>query len=213
MGEIVLYDQLAQQGAMKAIETLGNTFARSQMFGLSTPQQGQVVAMACLVERKSPLDIMKTYHVIEGTLSKRAEKMLAEFQARGGRLKFVEHTDEACEIVFTHPEYQPDGLTIRFELKDLIAKGVAKGKDGIKTNYKKSPRQMLRARCISDGIRAVDPEVVCGTYTPEEVSDFSEKHGAKLAARWSRRRNPRACCRLKASNQSQQAMRPPVSLP
>jgi hypothetical protein len=31
---------------------------------------------------------------------------------------------------------------------------------------------MLRARCISEGIRAVYPGCVVGVYTPEEVQDF-----------------------------------------
>jgi hypothetical protein len=32
---------------------------------------------------------------------------------------------------------------------------------------------MLRARCISEGIRTVFPGVVVGTYTPEEAEDMS----------------------------------------
>jgi hypothetical protein len=34
---------------------------------------------------------------------------------------------------------------------------------------------MLRARCISEGIRTVYPSSVVGTYTPEEVQDFEPK--------------------------------------
>ena len=32
---------------------------------------------------------------------------------------------------------------------------------------------MLRARCVSEGIRSVYPGCVVGVYTPEEVQDFS----------------------------------------
>jgi hypothetical protein len=32
---------------------------------------------------------------------------------------------------------------------------------------------MLRARCISEGIRTVFPGVVVGTYTPEEAEDMA----------------------------------------
>jgi hypothetical protein len=38
--------------------------------------------------------------------------------------------------------------------------------------WKSYPRQMLRSRCISEGIRTVFPGVVVGTYTPEEVQDM-----------------------------------------
>jgi hypothetical protein len=41
-----------------------------------------------------------------------------------------------------------------------------------KDNYKKFPRQMLRARVISEGVRAVYPGVLQGMYTPEEVGEF-----------------------------------------
>jgi hypothetical protein len=39
--------------------------------------------------------------------------------------------------------------------------------------WKSYPRQMLRSRCISEGIRTVFPGVVVGTYTPEEVEDMA----------------------------------------
>jgi hypothetical protein len=41
-----------------------------------------------------------------------------------------------------------------------------------KDNWRNYPRAMLRARCISEGIRAVYPGCVVGVYTPEEVQDF-----------------------------------------
>lgn len=41
-----------------------------------------------------------------------------------------------------------------------------------KDNWRNYPRAMLRARCISEGIRSVYPGCVVGTYTPDEVEDF-----------------------------------------
>ena len=41
--------------------------------------------------------------------------------------------------------------------------------------WHKYPRQMLRARVISEGIRAVYPGGCSGFYTPEEVADFDQK--------------------------------------
>ena len=38
--------------------------------------------------------------------------------------------------------------------------------------WQQYPRAMLRARLLSEGIRTVFPEVVCGVYTPEEVMDI-----------------------------------------
>lgn len=44
-----------------------------------------------------------------------------------------------------------------------------------KDTWKQYPRQMLRARVISEGIRTVYPGVAVGVYTPEEVQDFDTK--------------------------------------
>jgi hypothetical protein len=49
-----------------------------------------------------------------------------------------------------------------------------------KENWRNYPRAMLRARCISEGIRTVFPACVAGVYTPEEVQDFSPPKGAKV---------------------------------
>jgi hypothetical protein len=51
--------------------------------------------------------------------------------------------------------------------------GVAMGKSGLKDNWRKFPRQMLTARCISEAIRLLMPQIVSGVYTPEEVQDFT----------------------------------------
>jgi hypothetical protein len=44
---------------------------------------------------------------------------------------------------------------------------------GGKDMWTKYPRQMLRARVISEGVRACYPAVLDGMYTPEEVVDMS----------------------------------------
>jgi hypothetical protein len=38
--------------------------------------------------------------------------------------------------------------------------------------WEKYPRQMLRARVISEGCRAIAPSATSGFYTPEEVREF-----------------------------------------
>ncbi len=40
-----------------------------------------------------------------------------------------------------------------------------------KSNYKKYPKEMMRARCLSSGVRAYFPEVLMGMYTDMEMSD------------------------------------------
>ena len=45
--------------------------------------------------------------------------------------------------------------------------------------WKSYPRQMLRARCISEGIRTVYPGCIVGVYTPEEVQDMEPPREVK----------------------------------
>ena len=44
-----------------------------------------------------------------------------------------------------------------------------------KDTWKQYPRQMLRSRVISEGVRTMYPGVADGIYTPEEVQDFDTK--------------------------------------
>ncbi len=39
--------------------------------------------------------------------------------------------------------------------------------------WKKFPRQMLKARCISEAVRGIFPAVLSGLYAPEEVQEFA----------------------------------------
>jgi hypothetical protein len=51
---------------------------------------------------------------------------------------------------------------------------------GSKDNWKSYPRQMLRARVISEGVRATFPAVLNGMYTPEEVGEFDSLRPTRL---------------------------------
>ena len=173
---ITIYDRLAEQNAMQAVEMMGNAIARCGMFGVTKPEQGVVLALTSLMERRSVTELARQFHIIEGKLTMRADAMQAAFQASGGRITWKTTTEKECEAVFSHVDYCPDGVTVRITLDELKASGVAIGRGGeLKTNYQKFPRQMLRARVISEGVRMVDPSVIVGVYTPEEVSDFGEQ--------------------------------------
>ena len=66
---------------------------------------------------------------------------------------------------FSHP--QGGKVTIDWDLDRAKRAGLI-GKD----NWKNYPRQMLRARVISEGVRTIYPGVCVGTYTVEEVQDM-----------------------------------------
>lgn len=171
--EIELYNRI--NDPVGAIEKLGTIFAKSAMFGCDRPEQGMVLAWTCIAERKTPLEIKRRYHLQNGDLSVRADAMLADFRAIAkGKHKIIARTSERAAIELTL-----DGDTQLFEFTWEQAKlePFVYGKEKqIKKNYA-TPRarmQMLWARVISDGVRTMAPEIVSGTYTPEELDDSSE---------------------------------------
>ena len=150
---------------------LGEIIASSGMFGCTKVEQGQVLALQCISEKKPPLELAKTYHMIEGKLSMRADAMLAKFQMSGGTVKWTRRDDKIVEATFT---LRNNSLPFSAKIEDFVSNGVAVSRDGkMKDNWRKFPRQMLTARVISEAVRLLAPEVVFGVYTPEEIQDLN----------------------------------------
>ena len=161
-----VYDRISDP--MLAIKTLGRSIFLSGIFGLDKPEQGEILAMQCLVEKKSPLELARTYHFIQGQLAIRSDALLAKFQIAGGKVEWITRTDELVEAVFSKGDGKP--VTIIASMKEYVGNGTALGKDGKpKDNWKKWPRRMLTARAVSEGVRLVAPECCFGTYTVEEL--------------------------------------------
>lgn len=175
--DLSIYDRMPNP--VDAIKFLGTVIAKSRMFGCETPEQGMIMAWECLVRRVAPLSLKETYHLINtgngASLTMRADAMLAGFLTRGGKSTVIQRDCEAAIVDLT----SADGHTTRFSctIEDAIAAGYLdpgedKKKKGVeeKTNWN-APRkkaQMLWARVISDGVRAVDPRVCAGRYVPED---------------------------------------------
>ena len=87
MNEIQAYDKINDRDGL---EMLGAAIQRSGMFGAETKEQGIILALQCMVEKKPPLEMAKNYHIIQGKLSKRADAMLADFRKAGGKFIFAD---------------------------------------------------------------------------------------------------------------------------
>ena len=158
---------------IEAIKVMGSMIAESGMFGCQKHEQGMVLAMQCLAEGKAPLELAKTYHIVEGKLSMRADAMLGRFLTTGGKVKWLERTNEKVSANFSHGDNE--NILIEATFEDMKKSGVAMDKSGkyVKANWQRHPRQMLTARVISEGVRLLAPQLIAGVYTPEEVQDFS----------------------------------------
>jgi hypothetical protein len=104
--------------------------------------------------------------------------MLARFQAAGGVVEWQEVSDARVAGLFHHPTACPKPTLIDWDMARA-----RQAQLGGKEMWAKYPRQMLRARVISEGIRTVYPGAISGVYTPEEVADFTvEETPAQPAA-------------------------------
>ena len=157
---------------LQDIQHMAEIAASSKMFGFKNPQEAMAIMLLCQAEGLHPAIAMRDFHVIQGRPALKADAMLARFQQAGGSVVWKEYTNDAVTGLFTHP--QGGSLEVTWTLVQAKSIGIAN-----KDNWKNYPRAMLRARVISEGIRAVFPGCVVGVYTPEEVQDFAPAQTVK----------------------------------
>lgn len=153
--------------ALQDIERAGSYIAKSGLFGVKTPEQAIALMLVAQAEGRNPFEAARDYHIIQGRPALKADAILARFQQAGGSVRWLELSDNKAVAEFSHP--QGGKVTIDWDLERAKRAGLI-GKD----NWKNYPRQMLRARVISEGVRTIYPGVCVGTYTVEEVQDMAE---------------------------------------
>jgi hypothetical protein len=154
------------------IERMAAAVAKSGLFGITTPEQAVALMLIAQAEGMHPAIAARDYHVIKGRPALKADAMLARFQSAGGKVHWAVYTDDEVTGDFSHA--QGGVVTITWTMDMAKNAGLA-GKD----NWRNFPRAMLRARCISEGIRTVFPGCVVGTYTPEETESFDNRPARK----------------------------------
>ncbi len=154
--------------ALNEVKAMADAAARSGLFpSLRTPEAAFTLMMLCQAEGLHPIQALRRFDIVQGRPALKSDAMLGEFQQRGGTVEWLQHDAEACRAVFAAPGLAKP-VTVTWTMEDAKRAGLA-GKSGPWQQY---PRQMLRARVISEGIRMAMPAVVVGLYAPEEVQDF-----------------------------------------
>ncbi|NBW13113.1 MAG: hypothetical protein EBR82_34340 [Caulobacteraceae bacterium] len=162
---------VAQNHSISEVAQMAKAVASSNLFGVKTPDQALALMLLAQAEGLHPMVAARDYHIIEGRPSMKADAMLARFQLAGGKVKWLTLTDSKVAAEFTHES--GGSAVIDWDMDRAKTAGL-----GGKGNWNKYPRQMLRARVISEGIRTVFPACVVGVYTPEEVQDFDHRQAA-----------------------------------
>jgi hypothetical protein len=179
--------------------SVGRAVAMSGVYGDITEPMGMMIAMDSAQRGVSILKLRETYHFMFKQLAMKSEKMLTNFNLSGGKHRWLSRSGEACEIELdldgvkstfrlTWEEakaepfvWQSASKNDKLKEDDIVSilasgdpKEIAK-RLKLKPKYA-TPRarmQMLSARVVSDAVRAVFPAACEGSYTPEEVADYS----------------------------------------
>jgi hypothetical protein len=170
-GELVRFNEErapahAPRRTYDEIERMATAIARSRLFGVTQVEQVIALMLMAEAEGRHVASAMQDYTVINGRPSLKAEAMLARFQNAGGKVRWTCLTDDRVAAIFAHPSCDP--IEIDWDMTRARQAGI-----GGNQMWKKYPRQMLRARVISEGVRTVYPGALGGVYATEEVADFS----------------------------------------
>ena len=166
---------MANELTLTDMGNMAKAFAQSGFFGYKN--SSEAFTLMCLAQANGlhPAKAAERYHIIQGRPAMKADAMLAAFQESGGKVRWVKRTEKECTLHLSHP--QGGELDVTWSI-DRATKAGLTGK----STWKQYPTQMLSARCVSEGVRALYPACLCGMYTPEEVADFSKAPKAEQAA-------------------------------
>jgi hypothetical protein len=149
------------------LERMARAFSASKLFGVKTPEEALALCLIAQSEGRHPASAAQDYHIINGRPAKKAESMLRDFIASGGSVEWHGLDDTKADATFSHPS----GGTV------LISWDMARAsKAGINNPmWKKYPRQMLRSRVVSEGVRTVCPGATSGMLVIEEAQDLQPR--------------------------------------
>ena len=149
-------------------QKMAEAIVKPGFYGFKDVAQVMAVMIVAQAEGKHPGTIAQEYDIIQGRPALKSQAILARFQQAGGKVEYNTYADDKVEMTFPHPA--GGSLKLAWTIKQAIDIGLA-----TKDNWKKYPRAMLKARVVSEGVRAVYPACILGHYAVEEVQDFDVK--------------------------------------
>ena len=153
-----------RMSSLDEMKAFAEAAVRSKFYGFKTADEMLPLMIIAQSEGRSFASVVQEYDIISGKPSLKAEAMLARFQKSGGHIQWTELSDARCSAIFSHPQCAP--VEIDWDMRRAQQ---AQIKNHMWAKY---PRNMLKARVISDGVRTAFPACLGGLYTPEEVSEF-----------------------------------------
>jgi len=172
--------------SMQDATALAQSFGQAGVMGAQNAAEGMLAVV--MVSEVGLVKATANYHIMMGSISKKAHAILADFVRAGGKYKILKRDAEAASMfaskdmtegtyTFTWEDAQKEPFVYtgkpseqRHQLTLPVADRVFKDKYATP----RSRSQMLWARLISDTCNALCPEANEGMYPPEVVADFEE---------------------------------------
>ena len=158
------------------MEKMAEVFASSKLFGIENKDQAMALMLVAQAEGLHPATIARDYHIIKGQPSIKAQAALSRFQASGGTIEWSERSDKIAKAMLSHPA--GGDLEVTWTLERAKQAGLLGN-----PNWQKYPAQMLSARVVAEGVRALYPACLNSFYLVEEVQDFEDKPSRKPATK------------------------------
>lgn len=150
---------------IKAELEMGNMILRSGMCPTHF-KTAEAVVTAIWFGREigfGPMQSLQLIQVIQGKPCVSAAGLQAKALQSGGSVEEVEHDETICRLKITRGKVTRE---FGFTIQEATQMGLI-GKD----NWKRMPKDMLYARAVSRGIRAMFADKVAGLYGAEEMMD------------------------------------------
>ena len=151
------------------VQVMAKTVAQSGLFGLKNQDQAMTLMLLAQSEQIHPMTALQQYHIINGRPVLKSTEMLSRFQKAGGKIKYLKSDDKECEIEFTHE--MGGTIVLRWDIEKAKTAGVYDSNPV----WKKYPENMLRSRCITDGIKAIYPSCLGGFMSDVEAQDLPKE--------------------------------------
>ena len=147
------------------MQTMAGAVTKSGMFGLKNENQALTLMMIAQAENIHPIQAVQMYSIINGMPALKTTEMIARYQRAGGTIEWLITSNKTAKAIFTFKDDKP--LTFEYTWDDATLAGLTS-----KDNWKRMPKEMLRARCASGGIRMSYPACLNNMYSIEEAQDI-----------------------------------------
>ncbi len=147
---------------------LAEQLHKSKLFpNITSPHAAFTLMMICQADGLHPMQVLRIYDIIDGKPAMKSAAIQAKFQESGGTVEILKCDANEARAIFSHPRFQPKPIELSFTIQDA-----AKAKLTGKKNWMENPADMLWWRLVSKSIRKINPGIVAGIYSVEEVQDM-----------------------------------------